>query len=80
MTKQPDYFKMICDRESANGSPLSINDPAFPKERTEWINEAGLHLGLDGEDNSIIFAVRIRSVILDIDIAYGAYHIMKVIP
>lgn len=41
-------------------SPLSVNHPAFPKEKTKWINQTGLHVGLDNDDNSVIFTVRIR--------------------
>lgn len=63
--KNPDYFKTICDIESATNSPLSANDPAFPKEKTQWIYEPGLHLGLDSE-NAVIFAIRIRSAIFTV--------------
>lgn len=66
--KKPDYFKAICELESATNSPLSANDTAFPKERTQWIYEPGLHLGLDSE-NTVIFAVRIRSAISQVVVA-----------
>lgn len=66
LTKSAEYFQKICNLETTTGSPVSVDDPEFPKEQTLWINEPGLHLGVDSEDASLIFAIRIRSVVFSL--------------
>ena len=57
--KRKALLKQLQDLENLRGRALDKTDELFPVDEIHWIASPGLHVGIDLEDGSRVYLVRI---------------------
>lgn len=57
--KRKALLKQLQDLENLRGRALDKTDELFPVDKIHWIASPGLHVGIDPEDGSLVYLVRI---------------------
>ena len=57
--RQPDLLHQLQELERERNSTLSADDPDFPSDRFEWIQDPGVHFVYEKDTQTLVLACRV---------------------